>query len=174
MMTNDEFMSELRELQILKKEFAEMFGISSTTARNWGSRPQVPKWVDGAIKILKENRQLREMSLFDELKQWREERGLHQIEGNEINVLKHMILECTEGMEANVNGDADGVVDAICDAIIYGFNGLEQLGYDAELSMSETLKEIHSRKGYYNVDEGKFDKVITGNEYKADYSKAKR
>jgi len=112
--------------------------------------------------------------MYKRLESWRHERGLDQVKGNAVNVLKHMLIEITEALEAVVNDDFDEVIDGINDAIIYGVNGLEQMGVNAEVSMDETLKEIESRKGYYNVTEGKFTKVVTGNEYKANYTIALR
>ena len=109
------------------------------------------------------------MNIFEELVDWRKERGLDQVKSSQMNVVKHMMIELTEAMEAYVNGDKDGWADGILDAIVYGVNGLEQCGFDAEKGMSEVLKEIHSRKGWYDVKEGKFQKNITGNEYKANF-----
>lgn len=110
------------------------------------------------------------MNYFKELESWRKERGLDQVEGDPIVIIKHMIIELTESLEAYHNGDMDGVADGILDAQVYGINGLEQWGFNAEKGMSEVLKEIHSRKGWYDVKEQKFQKKITGNEYKADFS----
>lgn len=112
--------------------------------------------------------------IFDELSTWREERGLNHIKVSSMNVLKHMLIELTEAMEGITNDDFDEVIDGICDCIVYGINGLEQMDVNASIAMQETIKEIHSRKGYYNVTEGKFQKNITGKEYKANYTLALR
>ena len=114
------------------------------------------------------------MNIFEELTQWRQERGLDQVKGDVVNILKHMLLEITEAMEALTNDDFDGVIDGIVDSGVYGINGLEQLGVNAEIAYEETITELHSRKGYYNVVEGKFSKTITGNEYKANFTRALR
>lgn len=114
------------------------------------------------------------MNIFEELEEWRRERGLHQVKSNAIITIKHMLIELTEALEAVHNDDFDGVIDGINDAIVYGVNGQEQMGVNAEKAMEETLKEIHSRKGYYDVKEQKFMKNITGNEYKANYTNALR
>lgn len=114
------------------------------------------------------------MNLFEELETWRTERNMDKMPSHPINVLKHMMLEITEAMEAYVNGDRDGWADGILDTAIYGINGLEQNDFCAEEGMHEVLLEIHSRKGSYDEVEGKFKKEITGDEYKADLSKCWR
>ena len=45
-------------------------------------------------------------------------------------------------------------------------------GYDFNVVMDETLKKINSRQGFFDKDSGKWQKIITGNEYKPDYSVA--
>jgi len=50
---------------------------------------------------------------------------------------------------------------------------IEKMGYNPVCCMEECLLEINSRKGEINKETGKFEKILTGNEYTADYSKCK-
>lgn len=51
---------------------------------------------------------------------------------------------------------------------------IEDMGYNFIKCLEETIKEISSRSGEYDPDTKKWVKKITGNEYKADYSKCKK
>lgn len=66
-------------------------------------------------------------------------------------------------------------IDALCDVIVYAVGGIKKLGYDPNVALDETLKEIESREG--KLVEGKFVKDLSEDAknkwYKADYSKAK-
>lgn len=110
--------------------------------------------------------------MFQSLKEWREERGLQSTIGN---IQGNLCEELTEYLRANT---VDEQIDALCDIVVFSINAIEAKGYDAELCMKETLKEIHSRKGAMNKESGKWEKFKTDDAkalwYKADYSKAKR
>lgn len=67
----------------------------------------------------------------------------------------------------------DECIDAYFDIIVYSIGSMMKLGYDVPSVIMEGLKEINSRGGSYSVEEGKWKKEITGNEYKADYSKCR-
>jgi hypothetical protein len=66
--------------------------------------------------------------------------------------------------------------DALCDRIVLAVEALEQLGFDANLALLETAKEINSRDG--EIINGKFEKYKTPEAitkwYKANYHSAKR
>jgi len=68
----------------------------------------------------------------------------------------------------------DEVVDALCDIKVFASGSIRKLGYDADIAMDETLKEIESRVGK-QID-GKFVKDKSDEAkakwYKADYSLA--
>jgi len=115
-------------------------------------------------------------NIFESLQRWREERGLtpDNVKVSPTSVVKRMMSELVEALEAIEKGDFEGWIDGIVDACIFAINGLEQNNVDAEIAFDEVLKEIHSRKGKYNPETQKFEKQITGNEYKADHSKAIR
>jgi hypothetical protein len=67
------------------------------------------------------------------------------------------------------------IVDGANDEIVFAIGKLMKLGYDPELALQETAKEINSRIG--TIHDGKFQKLTTPEAidqwYKADYSKAK-
>lgn len=68
----------------------------------------------------------------------------------------------------------DDIADAYCDVIVFAIGALMKLGYDPEIALGETAKEINSRVG--EMVNGKFEKDLSpeaqANWYKADYSKA--
>ena len=70
------------------------------------------------------------------------------------------------------------IVDALADLIILSTNHIEQMGYDLDLVMKETVKEISSRTGAVNPETGKWEKDTSpeaqANWYKAKYSTCKR
>ena len=121
-------------------------------------------------QIQKENKML----LFEELTRWRKERALDVVKSEPYRVIRLAQEEMCEAMLALENGDEDMWADGMFDAVIYIINGLEQCGYDAQIVFSEGLREIHSRKGYYDMDAKKFMKNITGMEYTADMKKARK
>ena len=63
-------------------------------------------------------------------------------------------------------------VDALCDLIVIATGGLWKLGMDHEIAMDETLLEIEDRTGEFNPITGKWNKILRGDEYKADYARA--
>ena len=64
-------------------------------------------------------------------------------------------------------------VDSYADIIVFCIGAILKLGYEPNLVLKETIKEINSRGGSMGQD-GKWQKEITGNEYKANYSVCKR
>ena len=110
--------------------------------------------------------------MFNALKEWREERGLQNTVGNiEANICE----ELTELMRATTTEEK---IDALCDMIVFSVNAIEAMGYDAEIAMSEVIKEISSRKGDFNPELNKWQKFKTPEAmvlwYSADFSKAKK
>lgn len=65
-------------------------------------------------------------------------------------------------------------LDAHLDQIVFAVGAVMKLGYDPELALTETAKEINSRGG--EMVNGKFEKYLgrkyTDKWYKADYKKA--
>ena len=110
--------------------------------------------------------------MFESLKQWREERGLQNTVGN---IAGNLCEELTELLRASTVEDE---IDALCDMVVFAINAIEAKGYDAEICMEETLKEIHSRKGDFNHELNKWQKFKTPEAmalwYSADFSKAIR
>lgn len=110
--------------------------------------------------------------MFNSLKQWREERGLENTVGD---IVSNLLEELTELSRAY---NQDEAIDALCDIIVFSVNAIEAKGYDAEKCMQETLKEIHSRKGAFNPNSGKWEKFKDEESkkqwYKANYKVCKR
>ena len=129
------------------------------------------------------------MTIFERIVKWNEERGLiakgHDHKSAAIMLAEELDEFCglkdgshlTEevGVSIHYGFDiSDGEkADALCDLIVIATGELAKMGYDPDKAMSETLKEIESRKGEVNTETGKWEKKITGQEYKADYSKCR-
>ena len=112
------------------------------------------------------------MNIFESLSAWRSERGLQNQIGN---VAGNICEELTEYLRATTIEDE---IDALCDMVVFAINAIEAKGYNAEICMNETLKEIHSRKGDFNPELNKWVKKKTPEAmalwYSADFSKAKK
>ena len=107
--------------------------------------------------------------ILEQIVEWNIERKIPK----EFDLAKeagHIAEELSELLRSKDDSER---VDAICDIMVFATGALWKLGYEPTEAMNETLKEINSRGGEWNVDTGKWQKVITGNEVKADYSKAK-
>lgn len=61
-------------------------------------------------------------------------------------------------------------IDALCDDNVFNNGFIYRLGYNPEVAMDETLREIESRKGSFDST-GKW--IKSESTYTADYSKAK-
>ena len=111
-------------------------------------------------------------NLFKRLKVWREERGLHEKEYSRTTHASFIAEELTELLSAQTPEEE---IDAYCDEIVFCINAIENAGYNAEIALQETLKEIESRKG--EIVNGKFCKYKDEEHmalwHKADYSIAK-
>ena len=111
------------------------------------------------------------MTIFDGLKEWREERGLQNKVGN---IAGNIAEELTELLRAN---SVEDEVDALCDIIVFSINAIEAKGYNAEICMQEVIKEISSRNGDFNPELNKWEKFRTPEAmalwYSADFNKAK-
>jgi len=133
--------------------------------------------------------------MYEELKKWREERGLEKTVGNiELNIYEELLelmgidnkkeIEFLKDKFKDEFGHLFGKapiyiqIDALDDLKVFATNAIEAHGYDAEKTMNETIKEISSRKGEYNPNTQKWEKFKTEEAkklwYKADYSLAKR
>ena len=164
------------------------------------------------------------------LEKWRKERGLDITQGFKFDLNTQVSFVFEEiGVEFLRAKTEDEKIDALCDVIVFAFNGanllghtpnylegytadyrdildsaldllivrdktickhiysliytvaknrIENMGYDFEKCMDETLKEIESRTGEVNPNTGKWEKYKTDEAkakwYKANYSRCKR
>lgn len=53
-MTNDEFEKHITELNITKKRFCKLVGMTTTNATHWKTKNKTPQWVTWAVVGLKE------------------------------------------------------------------------------------------------------------------------
>ncbi len=96
---------------------------------------------------------------------------------NNIAEYKMLEEELHEFFSAASEGDEHETIDALCDIIVVATGALHKLGYDPELALEETVKEITSRKGAFDESIGKWQKDKEQDPttlYKACYSNARR
>ena len=132
------------------------------------------------------------MTPIKSITKWQEERGLASMPYNPRTEVKNIVEELLEAigckddditkwitneimMHENIAEppSEEEKVDAYCDIIILSIGAILKLGYEPNLALKETVKEISHRKGSMGKD-GKWQKEITGNEYKANYKTCRR
>lgn len=113
-------------------------------------------------------------SILSKINNWAEKRGLINIQFEKDKQAAFITEELTELLSANT---PEEYVDAFCDMIVFSTNAIRVLGYNPDIAMEETVKEIDSRKGAFNPESGKWEKFKDDEHkklwYKADYEKAK-
>ncbi len=113
-------------------------------------------------------------SYFDKINDWADERGLTNNPWDKSAQASFIAEELSEFLRAK---DDNQEIDALCDMIVFAANAIKNKGYDPNIAMDETLKEISSRTGAFNEATGKWEKFKTQEAmelwYAADYSKAK-
>ena len=85
--------------------------------------------------------------------------------------------ELQEFYAAASKEDSNEMLDALCDIIVVATGAIHKMGYNPELALVETVKEITSRQGSFNEETGKWQKDRNQDPstlYKACYSNAKR
>ena len=114
------------------------------------------------------------MTKFKKIHAWNFGRGLLEKGFNKETEYKLLKEELDEFEEAK---NDELTIDALCDIIVVATGAIYKLGYDVDIAMEETLKEINSRIGAINPATGKWEKrtdiVAKRRWYKAKYSKAK-
>jgi hypothetical protein len=114
------------------------------------------------------------MTHFDRINAWANERGLLNLEWDKTAHASFIAEELSEFLRSK---DGNGEIDALCDVIVFAVNAMRIRGYDPNVAMEETLKEINSRTGAFNPESGKWEKFKTPEAmalwYAADYEKAK-
>lgn len=108
------------------------------------------------------------MTISDRIVAWNKDRCIPQ-KFDHLKEAAMLAEELTELLQANTPEQA---VDSLCDMRVLIEGAMWKLGYDIDLAMNETLDEIEDRGGYFDVDSGKWRKVIKDDAYKADYSRA--
>lgn len=96
------------------------------------------------------------MSPLNEIIIFNTERGLTNF--NAKTEFKLLEEELTEFATACETKNEYEMVDALCDLIVVATGGLFKLGYDPTKVLSETTKEIRSRRGTVNSKTGKWEK----------------
>lgn len=84
--------------------------------------------------------------------------------------------ELGEFVMAHAVDNEQEMVDALCDIIVLCTGAIHKLGFDPELALTETVKEISSRNGQINTFTGKWEKDLNQDPltlYKAEYNNAR-
>ena len=72
--------------------------------------------------------------------------------------LNNINKEISELLEAAMLNDTNARIDAYCDILVFAAGAIHKLGYQPELSLQETVKEISSRRGGIDPSTGKWEK----------------
>lgn len=81
------------------------------------------------------------MTIFDEIIEWNKARNNKDFNlSNEHAMLQEELNELFDAVHEH---DA---IDALCDIIVVATGAIHKLGYNPNIAMSETLKEINSRQ----------------------------
>jgi len=131
------------------------------------------------------------MDMFQKIVEWNRERGILQLEFNQVKETSFIVEELLEStghydsvsarekalvLAADIVGTPDTspeqIVDAYADIIVFATGAMAKLGYDPSKVMEEVYKEIHSRTG--EMVEGKFVKNPEAKVYQADFTDCKR
>lgn len=118
------------------------------------------------------------MTAFDKIIEWNLNRN--NIDFDDISEQDMLSEELEEFCDAETSTQ---MVDALCDIIVVATGAIWKLGYNPNIAMEETLKEISSRQQdpvqkkqwEENGADGKWKKWVyqlSNTLYKADYSKA--
>lgn len=113
------------------------------------------------------------MSTLSNIVEWNISRNLNIYKPETEMILIHREYE--EFLSSILNGRDP--VDDLCDLIVVATGALHKLGYNPDKAMSETYKEISSRKGEISTETGKWEKDLTqdlSTLYKADYELARK
>ena len=86
------------------------------------------------------------IELFDLIRSWADERGIYK-EGDPKTQLIKLYEETGELAKAILEGDKDGIIDAIGDSVVVLTNLSKLVGYDIESCVQSAYDEISSRTG---------------------------
>ena len=95
------------------------------------------------------------MTILDMINQWADDRRLLDIEWDKPTQASFIAEELSEFLRAKTDNEE---IDALCDIIVFATNAIRLKGYEPNIAMAETLKEIESRTGAFNNQTGKWEK----------------
>lgn len=109
------------------------------------------------------------MTQNQEIRNWNLERNIPQRFNPQAEAAM-LLEEVTELLQA---GNRHAQVDALCDVVVLAVGAMYKLGFDADVAMGETIKEIDDRSGAYDDKVGKWLKGEPNlARYIADYFRA--
>ena len=94
------------------------------------------------------------MTALESVVEWNKSRNLTTFKPHTAITLLHREYE--ELLVHLLNGES--TVDDWCDLIVVAAGAIYQQGYNPELSLQETVKEISSRRGSIDPSTGKWEK----------------
>lgn len=97
-----------------------------------------------------------QLTALDAVATWNVSRNLTTY--SDLVELNNINKEISELLEAAMLNDTNARVDAYCDIIVFAAGAIHKLGYQPELSLQETVKEISSRRGSIDPSTGKWEK----------------
>ncbi len=128
--------------------------------------------------------------MFEKIVAWNNERGLIEKGFNhqkEVSFILEELLESTGNYDSisareraeqlaseitkDSTEDADKIIDALFDIIIFSTGAMAKLGYDPSCVMDEGFREINSRTG--TLIDGKFVKDVNAQQYVANFNHCK-
>ena len=107
--------------------------------------------------------------MIDKIVKWNIDRGIPQ-EFDKAKEAGHIAEELSELLRSNTGSDD---IDALCDIVVFAIGAMWKKGFNPEMCMQETIKEINDRGGYYDRKIGKWLKVEKPDRYKADYQRCR-
>lgn len=113
-------------------------------------------------------------TIFNQIKNWSDERGLTSQEPDRNGFVAMIVEELGEFIESKT---IDGRIDAMGDIIVFCMGEFAKYGYDGDKVMDEIIREISSRTGAYNPETKKWQKFTTDEAkalwYQADFTDCK-
>lgn len=109
--------------------------------------------------------------MINRIVEWNKARQLHMTPFSWEKEFSFIAEELAEGLRDSHEHDK---IDAMADMVVFAIGAMFKRGYDPEIVMDEVLKEIESRKGYFDTEQNKFIKTNSKEDMlKADYERAR-
>ena len=105
-----------------------------------------PMFSPDGTNIIYQSWQYNNVEIFDLIRSWADERGIYK-EGDPKTQLIKLYEETGELAKALLEGDKNGIIDAIGDSVVVLTNLSKLVGYDIESCIQSAYDEIFNRTG---------------------------